>query len=331
MNMTASRNYFALILACVAFALVMFPPPAFAQGTTEGTWCVTVNGQSVCRTTTSAGCETMRSALLRSGPNGGSPGTVSACTLNSGSRGGGGQTSLPNQTTQSQTNTQPQQDRFYPIIALPIPGSGTGVPTTLAQYLNALFQLALGIGAILGVLLLVIGGFEYMTQDALGAKDQGKKRIQGAITGIVLLLLVYLIIYILDPRILSSIDNFEQSVGAFSTSPERQLVPVGSSAENLIQAGAQVSYDYDRYYSDQSDAGKAAKQNIIDDFTKQCNGTLKGGPVQNNYGPVTEACVDTFTAQILPESSCAGKNIQQRQSAGVQRWLICAPNPQSGG
>ncbi len=90
---------------------------------------------------------------------------------------------------------------FVPIV--PIPSLDLNNQTTLAQYINALFKLAISIGAILAVISIIIGGFEYMTAEAVGAKKGGKDRVWSAVLGLVLLLLSWLILYVINPNILS--------------------------------------------------------------------------------------------------------------------------------
>ncbi len=89
---------------------------------------------------------------------------------------------------------------FYPIVPLPALQQES---MTLPQYVNAVFTLAISIGAILAVLMLIFGGFEYMTSEATGGKKDGRDRIRQALLGLVLLLLSYLILYVINPQLLN--------------------------------------------------------------------------------------------------------------------------------
>jgi hypothetical protein len=91
---------------------------------------------------------------------------------------------------------------FIPIV--PVPGvTDSSNALTFPQYVNQIFKLSVSAGAMLAVLMFVLGGFEYMTGTKAGDKKSGLDRIQGAITGLVLLLSVYLILYVINPCILN--------------------------------------------------------------------------------------------------------------------------------
>jgi len=73
---------------------------------------------------------------------------------------------------------------------------------SLAQYFNALFNIVLTLGAILAVIMIAIGGFQYMTTEAASAKQASKTRIQQAILGLLMLLSVYIFYSEINPDIL---------------------------------------------------------------------------------------------------------------------------------
>lgn len=73
----------------------------------------------------------------------------------------------------------------------------------LSQYLNALFQFSLSIGAILAVIMIVYGGYLYMGSDMWATKQKAKQKITDAVIGLLLLLGIYLILYQINPCILS--------------------------------------------------------------------------------------------------------------------------------
>lgn len=93
-------------------------------------------------------------------------------------------------------------NEFVPIAPIPLAnGQVLGSQTTLEGYVNGAFQLALGIGAILAVVMIMWGGFEYIFAEAMHSKQDGRQRIYDAIYGLVILLLVYIILYIINPDI----------------------------------------------------------------------------------------------------------------------------------
>lgn len=116
----------------------------------------------------------------------------------------------------SQVSAQAQNtDLEYTLLA-PLPcvdGDGTGVnfnpncnkpaqKTTLEKYLPGMFQLLIGIAAAFAVFMIVIGGFQYMTTDAVQGKSEGKERITNAIYGLLLVISAWLILYTINPKLL---------------------------------------------------------------------------------------------------------------------------------
>lgn len=73
----------------------------------------------------------------------------------------------------------------------------------LAQFFNTLFKTAIVIGAMLAVLRLGYAGFLYMTTDLPGMKGNAKGIIGQAVTGLLLLLAVWLILNQINPDILN--------------------------------------------------------------------------------------------------------------------------------
>ncbi|MFA6017959.1 MAG: hypothetical protein WCT28_01200 [Patescibacteria group bacterium] len=105
-------------------------------------------------------------------------------------------------------------DFQVPILNVKIPGmSAFSTPTLsadgttvevnfLAQYINAIYSWILGAAALVAVIMMMIGGLQYVL--ARGKPkyiDAAKTRITNAITGMVLLLAAYNIAYLIDPNI----------------------------------------------------------------------------------------------------------------------------------
>lgn len=97
----------------------------------------------------------------------------------------------------------------YNLLA-PLPGLNTfnpgsmGTPGAgdLGAYLSKIIPLFIGICAILAVVMIVIGGIEYMTNEIVSNKEEGKKKIRNAIAGLLLALAAWLILYTINPKIL---------------------------------------------------------------------------------------------------------------------------------
>ena len=70
----------------------------------------------------------------------------------------------------------------------------------LESFIQALYKFALSVAGVLAMIVLIIGGIEYLT--AGGSVDKGKKakdRITNALFGLAIILLAYLILYTINP------------------------------------------------------------------------------------------------------------------------------------
>lgn len=91
-----------------------------------------------------------------------------------------------------------QATPYVPLA--PIPGaSETGV--NLTSYLVGIYKVGIGLASVLAVLVIVWGGFTYISTDAIGGKNEGKEHISNALLGLVLAFSSYLIIYTISPNL----------------------------------------------------------------------------------------------------------------------------------
>jgi hypothetical protein len=83
----------------------------------------------------------------------------------------------------------------------PLPGLANPASITLPDLLNALFKILLSLGALFAVVMLTLGGLEYMVSTVPGVKSQGRERAWAAIWGLLLLAASYLILYTINPNL----------------------------------------------------------------------------------------------------------------------------------
>jgi len=112
-------------------------------------------------------------------------------------------------------------------------GLGEG---NLDTYFNNLFNLALTVGAILAVIIIATAGIQYMTTDAFMQKSDGKKRIQQAVLGLLMLMAVFLFFKTIDPDILKLNFNLKQ-VNLDAKKPTSQQ---GSATKNIVKNQATI-------------------------------------------------------------------------------------------
>lgn len=94
---------------------------------------------------------------------------------------------------------------------------------SLADFLNNLFLFGIAIAAGLALIMITLGGIQYMTTDSVSGKSEGKDRIFSAVGGLILLLIAVLIIETINPTILNVI-------GTDTYVPEEERAIVEGSA-----------------------------------------------------------------------------------------------------
>lgn len=139
-------------------------------------------------------------------------------------------------TVPAQAEATPQF-QFQPIVSVPLPtGGAVGATTSLTQYLNGVFVLAIAIATILGVVMITFDGIRYMTSDAIGKKQAAVEGLQGAAMGLILLLLSYVILNVINPQILNiqvltqDITGLGQNSSGGITPPSSTPAPGGTGA-----------------------------------------------------------------------------------------------------
>ena len=79
-----------------------------------------------------------------------------------------------------------------------------GNNTALGAYLNMMIRLFIGICAVLAVIMIVMGGVEYITSELISSKEAGRERITHAILGLLLAMGSWLLLNTINPDILKS-------------------------------------------------------------------------------------------------------------------------------
>lgn len=102
-------------------------------------------------------------------------------------------------------------------------------------YINALFDLAVLIGAVIAVFVIASAGFQYMTTDAISHKKEGKERITQALTGLIMLLGIWIFFNQINPDILK-LKGFDLPQAPTSSAPAQPstLSGPGSNGNSFI-------------------------------------------------------------------------------------------------
>jgi len=133
-------------------------------------------------------------------------------------------------------------------ILIGAPGQEVAQVDDLAEYVAAWYQWLLYAGVIIAVVMIMIGGVQYMVGKGMGSIDSAKKRIQSAIIGLVILFGAYIILSTVNPQlVLLQIPKYPMI---------KQVVYVDDSVkcEKLIELGYTMEYE-NRVYTKNSLGG----------------------------------------------------------------------------
>lgn len=110
------------------------------------------------------------------------------------------------------------QEGEAPILLAPIPGtyveSAEGRRATLRTYLPGLFRLLIGLAALLAVIMIIIGGLQYMFSAGSGGKGAAREKISSAVIGLLLVLGAWLLLRTINPNLV----NFNLEINSTSLS-----------------------------------------------------------------------------------------------------------------
>lgn len=149
----------------------------------------------------------------------------------------------------------------YTLLA-PLPGLENynvdavgGEGCALSKYFNVLIKLFIGISAVLAMIMIVIGGIQYMTSESISAKGAGLEQARNAVFGLILALGAYAILNTINPQLLNLCPNIpkakivigpaqEGAAGSFSAISPSALTAMGincpgSGGESQIASIAQ--------------------------------------------------------------------------------------------
>ncbi len=199
-------------------------------------------------------------------------------------------------------------------------------PDGLRGYLNTIVKIMISLAGALAVLYIIYGGIQYTLTESVFGKDDGKKTIWGAIEGLLLALSSYLILYTLNPdllsgRILSDADYGSLGIPAVNGggSYASSIVPVvgGNPAANTA-AASQAAYD--RIYNQWSDADQAALAGGSTAAANKWAGLQTQLDTLNNANGIPPATTGHVNANGLSKwgdpsaSSMTGQTISGRQT-----------------
>jgi len=142
--------------------------------------------------------------------------------------------------------------------AIDYPEIGGETPeTSLEGYVRYIYLFALSIVGIAALGAITYGGITYMLSDMITSKDEAKKWIWGAITGLILALAAYLILYTINPDLVSL------------RAPT--LTPTGNNTNNSSPETPMPSYQYQWTQLPNMSSGQDCNSRLGNDWSRAAN------------------------------------------------------------
>ncbi|MBI2476336.1 MAG: hypothetical protein HYV67_03780 [Candidatus Taylorbacteria bacterium] len=80
--------------------------------------------------------------------------------------------------------------------------------TNLSYYLTGLFKVGIAVAGVLAFLVIVWGGFTYLSTDVITGKEEGKARVERALGGLIIALAAYILLNTINPQLVKLNLNF---------------------------------------------------------------------------------------------------------------------------
>ncbi len=112
--------------------------------------------------------------------------------------------------------------------------------TWIGDYISAIFSYGVGLAAVLAVIMIMVGGFLWLTSG--GSPDRvgkAKEFISSALLGLVLALLSFVILYTINPRLVALEGLWVDKVGQESAAPS-SAAPSDYTPEGFWKAPAEI-------------------------------------------------------------------------------------------
>jgi hypothetical protein len=79
--------------------------------------------------------------------------------------------------------------------------------SNLSSFLSEVFDFGIAAAIVLALIMIIVGGIEYMTTDSWNGKEDGKKKITDALIGLGIALISWLLLYLINPNLVDFKNN----------------------------------------------------------------------------------------------------------------------------
>lgn len=171
----------------------------------------------------------------------------------------------------------------YNLLA-PI-GGMTKAPTDVGDYFNKIFLIAIGLCGALAVVMLIIGGIQYMGKESVFGKADAKKQMLGALGGLGIALAAYALLNTINPDLLGKGGVNIKSLN-IAIDDEIETEPWLGTAI-LIQPTKTCPEGYVNVTTTGNPKTINVCKSISGNLTKMINAAAKAGFVLSGYGSRT--------------------------------------------
>jgi len=185
-------------------------------------------------------------------------------------------------TTVVDTTQQPSE--YVPLATLP--GLQEEENVDISNYFQNIFNLLIGIAAVLAVVMIIVGGIQYMSTDAVSGKSEGRDRITKAVYGLILAIASWLILFTINPAIL----NFDIAKVDRAETPIRQYSSLDNAPDGFYAPYRVVSpFGRDKYgpYTTLDACNRGVSTTVIGDQKVTFHGCLSEFEDQEIYETIT--------------------------------------------
>ncbi|MFA5830291.1 MAG: pilin [Candidatus Paceibacterota bacterium] len=134
----------------------------------------------------------------------------------------------------------------YELLAY-IPTIPTKTQPTLVVYMKGLFTAAVGIAIVLAVIMIILGGIQYVLAAVPSSKEDGKKKIMGALQGLLLVLISAIFLNTINPALLRVGLNLSKTTFDAPSTPPGQNTPTKVYCKTILTIGNPVYTCFSTY------------------------------------------------------------------------------------
>ncbi|MFM2357537.1 MAG: hypothetical protein RJA61_274 [Candidatus Parcubacteria bacterium] len=137
---------------------------------------------------------------------------------------------------------------YIPLVS-DLPGVTANQPINLASYLGALYKILIGSTIALAFVVITFEGLKHMGSESPFAKSEASRRIGEAIGGIILAVMSWLILYTINPdlvsfKFLKTAENAAKTVPQTSSKPPANPVDTSGLTPPATQAGQKFCFKF---------------------------------------------------------------------------------------